>query len=209
MMNPSPAIPCHHDAAVRFLFNVTFTNNTPGHESYWDFGDGQTSSQRNVIHNYTGQGPYIIKFTSITPGGFCQVTKTDTIDFAPEIKITASPESTCGTSANVTFSYTADPASAISQRWDFDDGNTSPLAGPTHLFSSEGLYIVKLTLTYPDGCPGNRPRYGWRILTAGCQFQSQYPRYLALKRISALPTCRRTLPSSCGILVMAAWILSM
>lgn len=131
-------------------FNVTFTNNTAGHGSFWEFGDGDTSSQRNIIHTYTSHGPFIIKFTTITPGG-CRATQTDTIDFKPEVLVKPTPRQVCADSATVKFDYTTDPAGATAFSWDFADGNTSTQAKPSHFFN-QGEYIVKLTVTYPDGC---------------------------------------------------------
>lgn len=131
-------------------FNVTFVNNTAGHSSFWDFGDGDSSSQRNVIHTYTSHGPFIIKFTSTSPGG-CSTTQTDTINFAPEILVMPTPRQICADSATVKFAFTTDPTGPTSFSWDFADGNTSTQARPSHFFN-EGQYIVKLTVTYPNGC---------------------------------------------------------
>lgn len=132
-------------------FNVTFTNNTAGNGSFWEFGDGDTSSQRNTIHTYNSQGPFIIKFTSISPGG-CKATQIDTIDYAPEIKVKPTPRQVCAQSANLSFDYETDPVGATAFSWNFDDGNTDNVAKPTHNFANQGEYIVKLTVTYANGC---------------------------------------------------------
>ncbi len=148
---PTPNYSLNPDKSCQVPFNVTFVNNTPGNGSFWEFGDGDTSSQRNTIHTYNTQGPFIIKFTSISPGG-CEATQIDTIDFHPEIEVKPSPRQVCGTSANVTFDFESTPGNPTSFSWDFDDGNTSSQAKPSHFFNGQGQYIVKLTLTYPGGC---------------------------------------------------------
>lgn len=148
---PVPNYSLNPDKSCQVPFNVTFVNNTPGNSSFWEFGDGDTSSQRNTIHTYNSQGPFIVKFTSITPGG-CALTQIDTIDYKPEIIVKPTPRQVCGNSANVNFTHTSNPTGAIAYSWDFDDGSSSNLMSPSHFFANQGQYIVKLTLTYPGGC---------------------------------------------------------
>jgi PKD repeat protein len=43
---------------------VTFSNTSSGSSSYsWDFGDGQTSTQKTPVHAYSGPGVYAVKLT--------------------------------------------------------------------------------------------------------------------------------------------------
>jgi gliding motility-associated-like protein len=147
---PTPAYTMNPRRNCTLPFNVTFTNNLAGNGSFWDFGDGDTSSQRNIIHTYKAYGPFIINFTTITAGG-CKATQTDTINFKPEILVMPTPRQVCADSATVGFSFTADPIGVTSVLWDFADGTTSTQARPSHFFN-QGQYIVKLTVTYGNGC---------------------------------------------------------
>lgn len=136
-------------------FNVTFTNPVSNSVSFWEFGDGQTSSQKNVIHTYTSRGPFPVALTVTTNGG-CEVTKRDTIDFTPKLYIKSSQRIFCGASGGtVTFAdspaYTV-PSNPTAWNWDFGDGNISNQQKPSHTYTTEGTFIVKLALTYPGGC---------------------------------------------------------
>ena len=51
--------------------------------------------------------------------------------------------------ATVTFVNAA--KNATSYLWNFGDGSSSTQAAPTHVFSSPGCYIVRLTATGPGG----------------------------------------------------------
>ncbi len=136
-------------------FNATFTNPVANSTSFWQFGDGQTSTQKNVIHTYNSKGPFSVSLTVTTAGG-CMITQTDTIDFTPKLDVIASQNIFCGASnALVSFMYApkyTTPANPVSHLWTFGDGNTSTLKNPSHTFTTEGTFIVKLAITYAGGC---------------------------------------------------------
>ena len=52
-------------------------------EWYWDFGDGETSDERNPYHIYRNPGIYTVILTAIGPGGQDTKTKTDYIIVNP------------------------------------------------------------------------------------------------------------------------------
>jgi len=50
--------------------NVVFTNTSTGAATHqWDFGDGNTSSDTNPIHNYSADGSYTVCLTAISSDG--------------------------------------------------------------------------------------------------------------------------------------------
>jgi len=50
--------------------SVTFTNTSQNAVSYaWDFGDGQTSTQADPTHNYSGEGLYNVRLITTNPCG--------------------------------------------------------------------------------------------------------------------------------------------
>jgi gliding motility-associated-like protein len=156
-------------------FNVTFTNPVSNSTSFWRFGDGQTSSQKNVIHTYNSKGPFVVDLTVTTAGG-CEVTKTDTITFTPKLNVLSSQKLFCGVSSgSVTFDYSPEyttPSNPIAWNWDFGDGNTSTQQKPTHNFTTEGKFIVKLALSYAGGCVIE----GWDTINI---FLDPYPDFVA------------------------------
>ena len=50
--------------------------------------------------------------------------------------------------ADASLSYDTD-GNIASYAWDFGDGNTSNLSSPTHVYYTQGSYIVTLTVTAP------------------------------------------------------------
>ena len=55
---------------------VTFTNTTENGETYlWDFGDGNTSTEKDPVHTYASDGIYMITLTASNPNGESTVTK--------------------------------------------------------------------------------------------------------------------------------------
>lgn len=66
-------------------FSVQFRDQSTGDISQWrwDFGDGQTSSQRNPSHTYTKGGLYTVKLTVTGPGGTATKKRLDYIDIKP------------------------------------------------------------------------------------------------------------------------------
>jgi len=54
----------------------------------WDFGDGNTSTQQNPIHNYANVGTYTVALVINTDGG-CPITMTKTIHIFPLVIVTA------------------------------------------------------------------------------------------------------------------------
>lgn len=151
---PSAAFSAPVTTACKPPLTVNFNNSTSGAVSYeWNFGDGNTSTQRNPVHTYTAMGSYTVTLTATNANG-CS----DTLvipDFVkiqyPKVTINNLPVSHCAP-LSWTFSSTVtsvDPV--VSYEWDFGDGNTSTSPNPTHLFPA-GQYDIKLVITTAGGC---------------------------------------------------------
>ncbi len=120
----------------------------------WDFGDGNTSTLQNPAHTYTNYGNFTV--TLIATNGFgCTdtVTKTDYIRIQrATITIPSLPDRGC-----VPFTIIPTPVitaldAVISYDWDFGDGGTSTLPVPTHTYTVQGTYTVRLIITTSTGC---------------------------------------------------------
>ncbi len=121
----------------------------------WDFGDGSPiSSLQNPSHTYTAFGSYAV--TLIATNGFgCTdtIVKPDYIIIQrPVIVIPSLPARGC-------IPHTISPVATIttvdvvtSYLWDFGDGFTSSAVTPTHTYSIQGTYTVKLYITTSSGC---------------------------------------------------------
>jgi len=60
--------------------DVEFTDNSSGADSVsWDFGDGETSTERNPTHTYYSNGDFTVIFTGTNQYGSSSTTKIVTI----------------------------------------------------------------------------------------------------------------------------------
>ncbi len=143
--------------ACQLPFSVNFTDNSTGTGPFtylWDFGDGGASSLQNPQHEYTSFGNYTVSLTVTNPTG-CSVTDTQNqfiqlnptiADFEPDVYGFCLP-------LTVNFSDLSTSGSAItSWQWDFDDGTTSTLQNPQHIFTDTGTYTITLIIENANGC---------------------------------------------------------
>ncbi len=153
---------------------VQFTNNSaalPGGtiDSYeWDFGDGNTSTATNPIHNYATTGVYWVVLTVYDVSG-CSLAalKPVLVYAAPTAAFTFSPTNQCS-NVPIQFDATSSTGTGLEYTWDFGDGTivteTDPLI--MHTFNARNnatcdnltSYIVTLTVTDINGCNANRSR---------------------------------------------------
>ncbi len=134
------------DTVCNTLF-VDFDNNSVNSNAYvWDFGNGQTSTQRFPTTTYDQFGTYTIKLVAI-----------DTIcDLKDSMSLTLTHDKGVIPKAGFTVNYadcdktyeaTFDNISSGSTNyeWDFGDGSTSNDEEPIHNFPGIGVYDVTLT----------------------------------------------------------------
>ncbi|MBL7892090.1 MAG: PKD domain-containing protein [Bacteroidia bacterium] len=132
--------------SLQVVFRDT-SKTTPAATAWaWTFGDGKTSTQQHPVHYYTNTGTYSVSLTVTNADGSCSVTKNNIVVYKlPTAAFTANSLLTCPGST-VTYSHTSTNANKYT--WDFGDGSAlSNLAGPTHSYTSNGSYTIKLTAT--------------------------------------------------------------
>lgn len=113
---------------------------------FWNFGDGNTSSQQNPTHNYGGYGSYNVSLTITTADG-CSHTKLiiNAVVFEP---LSANFTWIAQNSGfPMTIDFIANSTGATSWLWDFGDGGTSTLENPTYTYQQPGQYTVTLTVS--------------------------------------------------------------
>ena len=133
--------------------SVTFTNTSTGDfsSSFWDFGDGSTSSEIDPVHNYSSSGFFTVSLTVTGLGGTDSEVKTDHISvFSPsEAQFSGSPTSGI---APLSVSFTNQSSGDFtSQSWTFGDGASSELFNPVHEYVTSGTYTVSLSVDGPGG----------------------------------------------------------
>ena len=112
---------------------------------FWDFGDGNTSTQPNPNHVYANPGQYTVCLTVTDSCGTDSTCQT--------INVCPTPSSTFSSQGNLlNYNFAADSNStATSWLWDFGDGNTSTQQNPNHAYAQPGTYTVCLTSTNACG----------------------------------------------------------
>lgn len=133
---------------------VSFANSSTGPQlSYrWDFGDGQSSTLRNPVHNYAAEGVYTVRLF-ITDQYGCE----DSLPRQSYVKV-RNPVAQFSMSDSVSscpplvVNFTNQSQHYISHEWDFGDGTKSSLPGPLHFYTYPGTYRAKLTVVSVGGC---------------------------------------------------------
>ena len=65
---------------IKEIEPVEFTDESAGADNVlWDFGDGNTSTERNPVHNYTTNGEFIVTFTGFNDFGEASIEQTITV----------------------------------------------------------------------------------------------------------------------------------
>ncbi len=132
--------------------DVEFTNTSINADSlYWDFGDGDNSSEENPSHTYDTDGDYIVELTAFNECGSETVSQTITIVTLPSAGFSADVTSGC---APLTVQFTdQSSANSTSWSWTFEGGNpgTSTDQNPLVTFDAPGTYDVTLTVSNAAG----------------------------------------------------------
>jgi gliding motility-associated-like protein len=146
---------CLPVGAAQFTNTTTISDGSGPQLTYlWNFGDGNTSTLANPLHNYTGTGPYTVTLTVTSNNGCVDDTirTVNSIYPEPQAAFNAAPEVCLGNAITFTDQSTAVNATVNSWQWDFGDGNTSVLQNPSHTYASAGTYSVTLRVGTNRGC---------------------------------------------------------
>jgi YVTN family beta-propeller protein len=135
---------------------VSFTDQSTGSPASWkwDFGDGNTLTDKNPVHTYNKSGRYTVTLTASNANGSNALTKTgyiyvSNILAAPVTSYFASP--TSGSMPLVVRFTDQSTGAPTAWRWVFGDGNTSTDKNPVHTYNKSGRYTVTLTASDANG----------------------------------------------------------
>lgn len=128
----------------------------------WNFGDGSPAEVHplgaTVTHNYGVPNTYPVTVYNTTDYGCKSKPSTQSVTISPLPVVTFGPvqSSVCLPDAKVDFTNTS-TGSNLTYTWDFDDPasgvyNASSGVTPSHTFTGQGPYTVRLTAKSDVGC---------------------------------------------------------
>ena len=113
----------------------------------WDFGDGNTSNEKNPFHIYSNPGLYTVSLTISGPTGTDIEIKENYIEILSPEDVQASFDlQLSGNIAPVTVTFSNSSIGTIDgYLWDFGNGETSTNLNPTYTYQEPGIYTITLT----------------------------------------------------------------
>lgn len=120
---------------------------------YWDFGDGDTSTQFQPYHLYDSAGIYDLQLV-VSYDDICF----DTLKLSQVVNIAERPtaefdySSTDIPIADCTVTFENESLEAIKWYWDFGDGNSSTEENPVYRYYENGEKVVVLISENSIGC---------------------------------------------------------
>ncbi|MDX2000801.1 MAG: PKD domain-containing protein [Chitinophagales bacterium] len=136
---------------------VRFTDLSTGNPNSWkwDFGNGNTSNQKNPGAIYLQPGLYTIILIvsdgidsdTITKQQYVQVFKDPLANFGAAVRTGCAPFEICFTDSSL-----GGNAGIASWLWDFGDGQSSTQQNPCITYNTAGNYAVSLYVVDSNGC---------------------------------------------------------
>lgn len=120
----------------------------------WDFGDGNTSNEKNPTHHYLENGTYTIILSIIDDDEAIQKTTKQILirNVAPVALFNYLPNNPTNNDTITFNDFSQDyDGTIISWNWDFGDGQKSDKKSFEHKYQNEGTYTVTLTVVDNDG----------------------------------------------------------
>lgn len=150
-------------------FDVCFSDiSTPGSGNIvswiWDFGDGTNSTDPNPCITYNSPGTYTVTLLVKDANGCeSQITYPNLIEAADTLHadFTSDVNAACEAPLNVQFTNTSSPNTGLTYAWGFGNGPTSSAKNPSMLYSSPGVYDIKLIVTNSFGCKDTMLKPGY------------------------------------------------
>ena len=133
---------------------VHFTNTSSGATSYsWNLGNGVITAITDPSTSYLTAGTYTVTLTAYSGSSSSTHTVIITVYPTPTVNFYASDTSVCfGTPVTFTSTTSSGVAGPMTYSWNFGDGTSSTVAGPSHTFPAPGYYNITLSATNSQGC---------------------------------------------------------
>lgn len=141
------------DSSVCQGDTVFFLTSAPSNATViWDFGDGVTTLQHQPFYIYQNHGTYQVTAQISDPSG-CTFNMGFPVTIHPKPTVAyTTVGSPIGCSLPFTVQFINQSVNATSWEWRFGDGTTSSLQHPTHTYTQEGNFDIRLAAFGPGGC---------------------------------------------------------
>lgn len=128
-----------------FSYNFSDISTGDANTWYWDFGDGNYSSDQNPEHTFTEEGFYLVCLTISDNSGSCEDQTCLGVMVTGEFPCQADFDYTIEPEDPLSVQFTDASSGNIGFRlWDFGDGNMSLELNPLHTYNAAGIYNVCL-----------------------------------------------------------------
>lgn len=132
--------------------NITNTSCGVTTNYLWRFGNGSTSTKENPKHKYASAGSYDVTLVVTKQGNIKDsIKQTIVVNANPSTGFSLT-NACAGSSTSFTNSSSISSGSIASYEWSFGDGFKSGSTAPSHTYSNDGSYSVKLISTSNEGC---------------------------------------------------------
>lgn len=132
---------------------VNFVNTSIGGSPYlWNFDDGSTSTQPNIIHTFQDPGVYTVRLTATAPLGNVVISqKQITVYGHPVASFDIAPREVYVPSQHIScYNYSVN---ADTSYWDFgDDRGIVTKFAPTYTYTDTGVFDITLKVVNGYGC---------------------------------------------------------
>lgn len=140
---------------------VSFTNGTSGASPNavytWYFGDGTSQTSPNAQHTYTAGGSYTVSLVLNDANCNDSIAIPNYIVIAGASASFSIDDTVACVGQSVNFTNLSLPAPAIAS-WNFGDGGTSTSISPSHVYSTPGVYTVRMSFSDATGCTDSTTR---------------------------------------------------
>ncbi len=134
---------------------VSFTNESLGDDTHlWIFGDGQTSTAQNPVHNYSALGMYLVQLATYNAASGCRDTDEYTInlvDLAPGFSAAGGDTAICP-GESVVLNSLVGGGTPVWFDWYVDGAYQDNGGSITVPFYVPGYYDIMLVTTDDNGC---------------------------------------------------------
>lgn len=139
--------------------SVNFTDQSANNPTswFWQFGNGQTSTQQHPSVTYSNPGLYSVKLRVSNAAGTDSLTRTSYIQvevpvIAPVANFTSIPFPAVITAGQAVSFFDQSSNNPTSWNWNFGNGQTSTAQNPANIvYANPGAYTVSLTVNNTAG----------------------------------------------------------